>query len=146
MKEYRKPLPEILPENRTFWEGCKRHELLIQKCAKCSKYRFFPSPYCPDCMSDSVEWVISSGRGKIYSFTIQYRAPSEVFKEDIPYAIAIIELEEGVRMMGTLTGCNLQDLAVGMPVHVIFDDVTERISLPRFGLLPSGANTEAIER
>lgn len=132
MPEYNKPLPLVHEETQPFWEGTKRHELVIQKCRDCGKFRFYPRAICPHCFSYNTEWTKVSGRGKIYSFTIAHRAASPVFRQDIPYNIAIIELQEGVRMMSNIVECRNEDLKVDMPVEVVFDDVTPEITLFRF--------------
>jgi len=132
MPDYKKPLPYVYEETRPFWEGAKRHELLIQRCRECGKFVFFPRTLCPYCLSDNMEWVKASGRGKVYSFTISYRTPVPSFREDVPYNVAIIELEEGVHMMSNIVQCKNEDIRVDMPVEVVFDDVTEEITLPKF--------------
>ncbi|MDP2952069.1 MAG: zinc ribbon domain-containing protein, partial [Chloroflexota bacterium] len=81
---YIKPLPVPDPETRPFWEGAKRHELLIQQCVDCGAYRFYPRSLCPKCTSDHTRWVKASGKGKIYSFSIVYRPPAPAFQNDTP--------------------------------------------------------------
>jgi uncharacterized OB-fold protein len=129
--DYKKPLPYIHDETRPYWDVARRHELLIQRCRTCSKYYFYPRDFCPSCFSFDVEWVRASGRGTIYSFTVCHR-PAHGFEEDVPYNLVIVELEEGARMMSTLVGCPNDSLRIGMAVKVIFDDVTEDVTLPRF--------------
>ncbi len=119
-------------ESLLFWEGAKRHELLIQKCQSCGSFYFYPRSICPNCLSDDVDWVKVRGRGKIYSFTVSYRYPSPGFKADVPYNIAIVELEEGVRLMSNIVECNNEDLKIDMPVEVVFDDVTPEVTIPKF--------------
>ena len=132
MAEYLKPLPHMGLESLIFWEGARNHELLIQKCLDCGRYRFYPRSICPSCLSYEVEWVKASGRGKIYSFTVSYRAPSPGFKADVPYNIAIVELEEGVRLMSNIVGCDNDDLKIGMPVEVVFEPATPEVTIPKF--------------
>ena len=134
MLEYHKPLPYIHEQTQTFWEGTKKHELRIPKCEECNRFFFYPRSICPYCFSDEIKWVKVSGRGKIYSFTISHRAPSPAFKGDIPFNIAIIELDEGIRMLSNIIECSNDDLAINMPVEVVFDDVTAEITLPKFRL------------
>ena len=132
MSAFDKPLPYVDEENRPFWEGTKRHELCLQKCRDCGKFRFYPRSICPHCLSYNTEWTKVSGRGKIYSFTVANRTVSPAFRQDVPYSIAIIELEEGVRMMSNIVECRNEDLSIDMPVEVVFDDVTPEITLPKF--------------
>ncbi len=132
MPDYNKPLPYVHEENRPFWEGARRHELCLQKCQDCGKFRFYPRSICPHCFSYNTEWTKVSGKGKIYSFTVAHRAILPAFRQDVPYSIAIIELEEGVRMMSNIVECRNEDLSIDMPVEVVFDDVTPEITLPKF--------------
>lgn len=132
MADYNKPLPNVDEENRPFWEGIKRHELWLQRCQDCEEFRFYPRTICPHCFSYNTQWTRVSGRGKLYSFTVSYRAASPAFQDDVPYNIALIELEEGVRMMSNVVECANEDLRVDMPVEMVFDDVTPEITLPRF--------------
>ena len=132
MPDYLKPLPNVRPESLVFWEGAKRHELLIQKCLDCGSYRFYPRSICPYCLSYEAEWVKVNGRGKIYSFTVSHHYPSPEFKEDVPYNIAIVELDEGVRLMSNIVECHNENLKIGMPVEVVFEDVTPEITIPKF--------------
>ncbi len=132
MTPYEKPLPDIHEETRSFWEGCKNHELLVQKCLDCGHLYFYPRSICPECLSYNNEWVKASGRGKVYSYTVSFRPPTEAFLEDLPYNIAIIELEEGVRIMSNIVECDNDNLTIGMPVEAVFEDITPEITLPRF--------------
>ncbi len=132
MPDYKKPLPYVHEETRPFWEGTKRHELHLQKCRDCGKFRFYPRSICPYCLSYNTEWTKVSGKGTIYSFTVSHREAAPAFRLDVPYNIAIIELEEGVRMMSNIVECRNEDLSIDMPVEVVFDDVTAEITLPKF--------------
>ncbi|MBE0415430.1 MAG: Zn-ribbon domain-containing OB-fold protein [Dehalococcoidia bacterium] len=132
MAQYIKPLPQITAETREFWEGCKRHELLIQRCKDCGVYRHYPRLMCPKCGSWNVEWVKVGGRGKVYTWTVAVQPFHPGFFEDVPYAVVIVELEEGVRMVSNIVDCAPEEIYIGMPVEVVFDDVTEEVTLPRF--------------
>jgi len=135
MKEYGKPLPKPTPWSKPFWDGCKRHELLIQNCRDCQKPIFYPKMFCPHCLSKNLEWMKASGRGVIYSYTIvSSYAPTE-FSNDTPYIVAIINLKEGVRMMSNITGCPIDKVKCDMDVEVVFDDISEEITLPKFKLI-----------
>lgn len=132
MADYGKPLPMVNEDSRKYWEGCKEHKLLIQKCKDCGKYIFYPRSICTACMSMNLEWFESSGKGKIYSYTTIWRAPNEAFIEDVPYTIVLVDLEENVRLMSWVIDCKPEDVYVGMEVEVVFDDVTDDVSLPKF--------------
>jgi len=132
MAKYEKPLPVITEETAPYWEYCKKHELRMQKCAQCSYIRFPISIVCPNCHSMESEWIKLSGKGKVYSFIIFRQAYHESYKDDIPYTVAIIRLDEGPRMESNIIGCKVEDVEIDMPVEVYFDDVTDDISLPKF--------------
>ena len=131
-EKYEKLLPHIDEMSRPYWEGAKRHELLLQKCQECGHYRYPPGETCPSCLSDKLEWVKVSGRGSVYTWTVFHQAYHPAYKDDIPYAVVAVELEEGPRMITNLVNCRIEDIKVGMPVEVVFDDVTEEVSLPKF--------------
>ncbi len=132
MAEYKKPLPFPNSDTKEFWDGAKRHELLLQKCSQCSNYRYPPSSICPNCFSLDFKWERASGKGEVYSFTIVRIPLRPDWAPDVPYALATIKLHEGVRMVSSVIGCKPEDVKIGMKVQVVFDDVTEQFTLPKF--------------
>jgi uncharacterized OB-fold protein len=132
MTEYTKPLP--FPDDVTgaFWEATRENKLLIQQCGDCGEHQFFPQSYCRNCLGENLDWIEASGKGKVYTFTIVNRPPTARFDEDVPYVVALIELEEGVRMMSNVVGINPDDVRVEMAVEVVFDEITSALSLPKF--------------
>ncbi len=128
----RKPLPAPTLETRPYWDGCKLHELRIQRCAACGHFQFFPRIYCTRCFGDRVEWITASGRATVLSFTIVRRPVSAAFADDVPYVVALVSMEEGPTMMTSITGCAPEQVRIGMPVAVTFEDWTEDISIPKF--------------
>jgi len=131
-KGYKKPLPRVDEESRGWWEALARHELYFQRCRDCGTKRFYPRALCPRCLSSATEWVRASGRATVYSFTVTYQNQAPGFREELPYVLAIVELDEGVRMMTNVVGCAPDAVRVGMPVEVVFDDVTAEVTLPKF--------------
>ncbi len=129
-----KPLPIVTDENRPYWEGCRQGKLLLQHCQQCHQYQFYPRLYCMQCGSDKLQWAEASGRGRIYSYTIIHRNKTPEFVQDVPYNVAIIQLDEGPRMMANIVGSDNSQLRVDLPVTVVFDPVTDEISVPRFQL------------
>ncbi len=124
------PLPTPTPISRPHWDGCREGELRAQRCRQCETWVFIPQPACPSCLSGELEWVASAGRGRVYSYTIVHRPQQPAF--DIPYVVAIVELEEGFTMLTNLVDCEPQDVAVGLPVEVVFRAMTDEITLPYF--------------
>lgn len=132
MTEYNRPLPIPDSESLEFWEGCKKHELLIQKCDDCHNYRYPPRPICPHCFSTDTKWDKVSGKGEVYTFTVARVPAAPEWEPVIPYVIGIIRLDEGVKVMSNIVGCRPEDISIGMKVEVIFDDVTDEVTLPKF--------------
>ncbi len=130
--EYRKPLPRPIQTTRPFWEGAKAHELRLQRCRACGEHIFYPRVLCPHCLSEDLEWVRASGRGRVYTYTVVRRPAHPAFKDDVPYVLAIVELEEGPRLTTNIVGVPPEEVHIGMPVEVVFEDVTDEVSLPKF--------------
>jgi uncharacterized OB-fold protein len=127
-----KPVPVPTKETQPYWDGCKQHELRVQKCAACDHHQFYPRLYCTTCMSDRVEWIKTLGRAKVLSYTIIYRPVTQAFAGNVPYVVALVTLDEGPQMMTNIVGCEPEKVHIGMPVQVTFDDWTEEISVPKF--------------
>lgn len=137
MKDYRKPLPKATPWSKFFWDGCKEGKLYIQHCNDCKRKIFYPKLYCPFCLSKDLIWIQASGKGQIYSYMVVYAYQPTEFEEDVPYVVAIIDLEEGVRMMSNIVDCDPEDVRCDDPVEVVFDKVTQDFTLPKFRLIKS---------
>ncbi len=131
-RRVQKPLPGIDDFQRPFWEAAKRHELVLQRCRKCGSFRYPPGLMCHECLSDDLEWTRVSGRGTVFTWTVFHRAYHPAFAAEVPYAVVAVELEEGPRMLSNLVNCKLEDIRIGMPVVVTFDDASAEISLPKF--------------
>lgn len=116
------PVPIPTPETQTFWEGTAIGELRIQRCNSCEEYYFYPRPYCPGCQSDDVEWRVVSGKGTLASYNINYR-PVPIFESKDPQVIALVELDEGVRMMSNIVDVEPlpENLELGMRLAVRFE-------------------------
>lgn len=131
-KKYPKPLPHLDEENRPWWEALQRGELYIQRCRDCGETRHYPRALCTECLSSNVAWVKCSGRGKVYTFTATHQNQSAGFRESQPYIMAYVELDEGVKMLTNLVDCGPEQVKIGMPVEVVYDDVTPEVTLAKF--------------
>ncbi|MEO8707523.1 MAG: Zn-ribbon domain-containing OB-fold protein [Lacisediminihabitans sp.] len=140
MADYRKPIPQATPETQDFWDGAKEGNLRLQRCKDCSDVYFPPRPFCPKCSSRNVESFTASGKGRLYSYVINHR-PAPGFEADAPYAIAVVELNEGPRMMTSITGVEQtpEALPLDMALEVNFEAVSDKISLPKFKPSAGGA-------
>jgi uncharacterized OB-fold protein len=123
------PLPQPDALTRPFWEACRRHQLQVSSCEDCGRLFLPPGPCCPRCWSTKLTARAVSGRGRVFSFAIYRRAYHPAIPA--PYVVALVELEEGPRLISNVVGCEPEEVEVDMPVQVCFEDVGE-FSLPRF--------------
>jgi uncharacterized OB-fold protein len=131
-RKYKKPIPRVDEESRPFWEACARHELYVQKCRSCGKTFYYPRSFCPEDLSQELEWVRCSGKGKVYTFTVTRQNQGAGFRDNLPYVMAYVELDEGVRMLTNIVGCKPEEVKIGMSVEVTFEDATPEVSIPLF--------------
>lgn len=115
-----KPLPEVQPWSQKFWDGTKERKLLIQVCKDCNSKIFYPRKYCPECWSGKLDWIEASGKGKIYTFSTAYGMVEPRFMDELPYTIAYVDLDEGVRLMTRIVDCDPKEIKIGMEVEVTF--------------------------
>ena len=130
--DYAKAIPIPGPESIPFWEGAKNHQLMIQKCSDCGHHWFPPSTVCTGCGSRNIEWIASSGKGAIFSFVVFHKLYHKGWDGEIPYAVAIIELEEGARILSNVIGTQVKTVKCDMSVEVVFEDETDELTLPKF--------------
>ena len=126
----RPPRPTMDQDSAFFWEGVEKGELRIQRCSACKALRHPPRPTCPRCLSFDWDSLLASGNGAVYSFIVHHHPP--VYGFEIPFAIALIELEEGTRIVGNLPGVPPEKVRVGMPVEVSFARVADEWTLPQW--------------
>ena len=129
---YAKPLPRMTADTKDFWEGCRNHEFRIQTCGDCGRLRLPWSFLCPACLSPNAGWIRASGRGTIYSYVVYHVAYDPAFRNDLPYIVALVTLEEGPRFLTNIVDCDHSAVACDMAVEIVWDDVTETVTLPRF--------------
>ncbi len=132
MSETPRPRPEPTTISRPFWEATGRGEFMIQHCARCDRNIFYPRINCPGCGGLELEWRPTSGRGSVYTFTVARRATHPAFADRVPYVIAVVELDEGPRVTTNLVDCDVDAVAIGMPVEVVFEEAVDGIAIPVF--------------
>lgn len=125
-------LPTPDPSTQPWWDAAREGRLLVKRCADCGRAHFYPRPFCPHCWSANVAWEQASGRGTLYTWSVVHQNDLPPFNERVPYVAAIVELEEGPRMMTNIVDCDPAALAVGMPVEVTFRPATDDVTLPVF--------------
>ena len=129
--EYTKPLPAMEGLTEEFYGWCARRQLRFQRCAQCRAWRHVPREMCAECGSSGWEWVLSSGRGVVFTWTVAARPMHPAFADAVA-APVVIEMAEGVRLVSEVVDCPPEELQVGMPVRVSFDAVTPGVTLPKF--------------
>jgi uncharacterized OB-fold protein len=130
--KYQLPLPARMGLAAEFYKYCKLHELRFQRCTGCGAWRHLPRPMCGECGSFDYEWARSSGKGKVYSWITVVQPMLPAFTDAVPYTVPLVDMEEGVRMVAMIEGVAPGAMQIGMPVEIVFADVTTEITLPRF--------------
>ena len=129
---YTKPLPKIDERTRPHWEGNAVHELRVQRCDDCGTMRFPASRWCAHCLGETTSWQTVSGKGKVWSWCVFHRAYFKGFEPDLPYAVVLIQLAEGVKMYSNLVGVPNDKITIGMPVRAVFEKATDNVTLVKF--------------
>jgi uncharacterized OB-fold protein len=124
------PAPDL--ETKPFWDGCKEGRFLIRHCNACGADHYYPRPFCPTCWSDDVEWKEASGRATLYTYSVVHVNDLPPFGERVPYVAAIVELEEGPRVMTNVEGVEHDALQIGMPLVVDYKPISDDITIAIF--------------
>ncbi len=132
MPETSKPVPVVTPALAPFFEATRRGVLTVQKCDSCGRFRFPPRELCPHCLSGGASWAPVSGRGEVFSFNVMHQVYHPGFAAEVPYAVVVVQLEEGARMVSNVIGVKPHELRCGMPVEVVFEKLNDEITLPKF--------------
>ena len=128
-----RPVPYPSHISEPFWQACRRHELVIQRCDDCSTFVFYPRATCTSCGSEALTWQPVSGRGTLFTYTIARRPTHRRLASRVPYVIAVIELDEGPHLTSTVIDCDVETLRIGQRVVVDFEDLDE-VAIPVFKL------------
>lgn len=136
---YDKPLPTLDDANRPFWDATRAGRLDLQQCGDCAHIRYPISHVCPRCLSDRFAWTTLSGRGTVFSSIVFHQVYHPGFAKDVPYNVALIQLDEGPRMFSNVVGIAPSDVKVGQKVAVSFDPVTADVTIPRFKISEGAA-------
>jgi len=129
---YDKPVPAIDPDSAPYWEGAKKGRLMIQRCNATGQTFLYSRQLVPGVVESEVEWIEASGRGTIYSYTVARRPAGQAFADMAPYVIVSVELAEGARVMSNLVTDDPDSVAIGQPVEVVFDKVSDELTIPKF--------------
>lgn len=129
-----KPVPVIDPDSAPYWEALQQERLILKSCGDCGMSHFYPRELCPHCHSDKLSWIDARGGGTVYSYTVCRRPAGPAFADEVPYVVAIIELDEGPRMMSRIS-CDPDSVTIGQRVTVRFERQSDELTLPMFDLL-----------
>lgn len=127
------PLPRPNADTLPYWDAARAGKLVYQYCSDCRKAQFYPRSFCASCHGRNVEWRESAGMGEIATFTIVERAPTAAFKNMVPYAIALVDLDERFRMMVNIVEGDLRDIRIGARTRTVFVEA-DGITLPQGAL------------
>lgn len=126
-------IPPVTPLTATYWQSAREGKLSLQQCPNCGTRPFPPRAHCATCGTGDLPWQAVSGSGTVYTYTVAHRPPHPVFRDQCPLVIAVVELDEGPRMISNIVDCAPTDVRVGMPVQVAFDPVDDSdLVLPVF--------------
>jgi len=127
-----RPIPEIDQQLAPFFAAAKEHRLVVQRCTGCGAHRFPPRELCSGCLSTESTWVEVSGRGEIFSYNVMHQIYHPAFAAEVPYAVVVVKLAEGPKMISNLVDCAVNEIRIGMPVEVVFESVSPEVTLPKF--------------
>jgi hypothetical protein len=127
--EWKRPKPAKDPVSAPYWEAAARGELLIQHCPSCGNRQWYPRAVCTAC-GENPEWQQTSGRGTVHTFTVIRQNYAKPFREELPYVVAMIELDEGPMLMGNVTDVDVETVHIGMPVEVYMIEAEEGLGVP----------------
>jgi uncharacterized OB-fold protein len=126
------PPPSPNPDSSPYWEAAREGRLLIRECQACGTRHFMPRYLCPTCWSDKLDWIECKGRGSVYSFSVVHRAPTPAFAKETPYVVALVDLDEGPRMLANIVGERARAIDIGQRVQVTFERRGDDAALPQF--------------
>lgn len=132
MEAIAKPVPRVTPELAPFFAAARARRLVVQRCSGCGLLRFPPRELCSRCWSREAEWLPVSGRGEVFSFYWMHQIYQPGFAAEVPYAVVIVALEEGPHVLSNMVDCPREELRVGLPVDVTFEDASAEVTLPKF--------------
>jgi uncharacterized OB-fold protein len=127
-----RPIPQVDPQLAPFFAAAKEHRLVVQRCGGCGAHRFPPRELCSGCLATASSWVDVSGRGEIFSFNVMHQIYHPAFAAVVPYAVVVVKLAEGPKMISNLVDCPVSEIRIGMPVEVVFEAVSPDVTLPKF--------------
>lgn len=130
--------PPVSDISQPFWDATRERQLVVQRCKSCNKAIHYPRAICPHCHAEELEFTSASGRGEVYAFSVMHRPGNPTMKDKIPYVVALIDIDEGVRLMSNVVGCEPGEVQVGMQVQVTWEELSDGRALPLFEPVKEG--------
>ena len=127
-----RPLPEVDAQLAPYFAAAREERLVVQRCGGCGALRFPPRELCSACLSVAADWVQVSGRGEVFSFNVMHQIYHPAFATEVPYAVVVVKLAEGPKMISNLVDCPIDEIRIGMPVEVVFERASDQVTLPKF--------------
>lgn len=131
-QEAKRPIPVPDEASAPFFEGARQHKLMVQRCRKCGAYHWPVRPLCDACLANDLEWVQASGRGEVYTFAFMHYVYHPGFAREVPYNLTVVKLEEGLLFETNLVDVKNKEITIGMPVEVVFEDLSPEVTVPKF--------------
>ena len=129
-----RPRPDARGAGAAYWRACAEGRLALPRCADCGELHWYPRARCPHCGSAQLEWIESSGKGTVHTYTVVRQSGDPYFRGKVPYVLAMIDLAEGVRIMSNVVGCDVDAVRVGSAVRIRFEDLGDGVGIPLFSL------------
>ncbi len=126
----RAPVPD--EASKTYFDGARKHELILQRCSSCGAVMWPVKMRCDTCLGTEVDWFTASGKGTLYSYALVHQVNHPGFAAQVPYNVSLVELSEGLRIVSNVVGCPDAELEIGIPIEVTFEDVDDQVSIPKF--------------
>jgi len=127
-----KPVPEVDATLAPFFAAARAGRLVVQSCDRCGALRFPPRELCSGCLATASSWAEVSGRGEVFTYNVMHQVYHPGFAADVPYAVVVVKLAEGPKLLSSLVDCRPQDIRIGMRVEAVFDRVSAEVTLPKF--------------
>jgi len=127
-----RPIPEVSPALAPYFAAARAGRLAVQRCTGCGALRFPPRELCSACLATEAAWQEVSGRGEIFSYYVMHQIYHPGFAAEVPYAVVVVKLEEGPKLTSNVVDCPLDEIAIGMPVEVVFEELSPEVTLPKF--------------
>jgi uncharacterized OB-fold protein len=124
--------PPMTEASGPFWEASREQRFVVQWCSDCEAPIFYPREVCPQCLGTNLEWRPSEGRGTVYAVSVQHKPANPMMADRVPYAVALVELSDGIRLMSNIIGCDPESVAVGQSVQVAWEPLSDGRHLPQF--------------